>query len=616
MEADEDTGVEQMEVGDEYSESIATGGEPPDVDMGEVHDGGGADAGEDGVDGGNHEGVDNVYAAALQRLSEPDAIMEADVVSAIGEFVKAGGSPQTLISVLSENYQGFALMANLLAEWLALAGEDAATVTTLMEDHIKDLVSKSFDVSGADAIFDHPDMDTSWLKELIRYPSWRSLIYELSAHHKHSLMLNLAIKRIADAGFYDEIATVETASTQIEVYSSVVAELISNMMTVTEEQLGQRLPEFTQAACFGQHTFLYTQSLLHAVMQQPRGLMMKRLLQEVQAEATERGHDVLHYGLWFDRSSGDQAVGAALESTLHKKALAPADVAVLYDQYSGPTPPSPELLRIPDLLDLFISELFTPSKASSNVFPDRDKYTFILATAVSMPAVATESSSQKRLDTVAALEKVLVVLGEGNLHASGIAVLFEFLHFPVVSKGLLHWINVTLKNDAFFAMLPGKVSDAPPHLSLVDEIARQHRLLQATVFSLLSDAFLRQYQVSPLEAVELKRMILDRLIHTLSLGHVLPVLHFVRDHIGRNDLSLVMYFTLEIIKLAGAPLSVPFAEAMLQIVSRDDVVAGFRKKTSSHGALAGFFSDIERTKGLNEESRQSLTHLKSVFRRR
>ena len=37
-------------------------------------------------------------------------------------YFQAGGNPEQVIEMLSENYQAMAQMANLMAEWLILAG--------------------------------------------------------------------------------------------------------------------------------------------------------------------------------------------------------------------------------------------------------------------------------------------------------------------------------------------------------------------------------------------------------------------------------------------------------------------------------------------------------------
>ena len=65
----------------------------------------------------------------------------------------AGGDPEQVIDLLSKNYMATAQMANLMAEWLILAGTNIADVQSMVENHMKELVLKSFDPKKADKIF-------------------------------------------------------------------------------------------------------------------------------------------------------------------------------------------------------------------------------------------------------------------------------------------------------------------------------------------------------------------------------------------------------------------------------------------------------------------------------
>lgn len=44
-------------------------------------------------------------------------------------------------------------MANLLAEWLILAGVAVADVQAMVENHLKDMIFRTFDPKKADTIF-------------------------------------------------------------------------------------------------------------------------------------------------------------------------------------------------------------------------------------------------------------------------------------------------------------------------------------------------------------------------------------------------------------------------------------------------------------------------------
>ena len=82
-----------------------------------------------------------------------------------------------------------------------LAGAEISDVQQRVENHLHDMILKTFDPKKADAIFAEEGETPSWLAELIEYPTWRSLIYRLAEDYPDCLMLNFTIKLISDAGF-------------------------------------------------------------------------------------------------------------------------------------------------------------------------------------------------------------------------------------------------------------------------------------------------------------------------------------------------------------------------------------------------------------------------------
>ncbi|KAK7915655.1 hypothetical protein WMY93_011416 [Mugilogobius chulae] len=81
--------------------------------------GGGADW--EGPDGGMEDGyVDDskIQDACLEKFSSRDYIMEPAIFNTLKMYFQAGGSPEHVIQLLSENYSAVAQTVNLLAEWL------------------------------------------------------------------------------------------------------------------------------------------------------------------------------------------------------------------------------------------------------------------------------------------------------------------------------------------------------------------------------------------------------------------------------------------------------------------------------------------------------------------
>lgn len=141
----------------------------------------------------------------------------------------------------------------------------------------------------------------------------------------------LLIQLISDAGYQGEITSVSTACHQIEVFSRVLRTSISMFLQYGEEALEKHLPEFTvrhsfvtsllgllrkevfilldlnkalhlfkkvfavlynmlqKMVCHGEHTYLYSQVLMHVLAQESKGgSNIRRLCQEVQQCASDK----------------------------------------------------------------------------------------------------------------------------------------------------------------------------------------------------------------------------------------------------------------------------------------------------------------------------------------
>lgn len=75
------------------------------------------DNGEDVIDN-----PEEVLQECLEKFKTPDYIMEPGIFGQLKRYFQAGGNPEQVIEQLSNNYSAVAQMANLLAEWLILAG--------------------------------------------------------------------------------------------------------------------------------------------------------------------------------------------------------------------------------------------------------------------------------------------------------------------------------------------------------------------------------------------------------------------------------------------------------------------------------------------------------------
>lgn len=78
-------------------------------------------------------------------------------------------------------------------DWHSL-GVKVTDVQAMVENHLKEMILKTFDPKKADTIFTEEGETPAWLTQLIEHPTWRSLIYRLAEEYPDCLMLNFTIK--------------------------------------------------------------------------------------------------------------------------------------------------------------------------------------------------------------------------------------------------------------------------------------------------------------------------------------------------------------------------------------------------------------------------------------
>ena len=181
--------------------------------------------------------------------------------------------------MLKNSYHGYAQMTNLLQSWLLVAGDDEDGVRRHMQNFVKQSIKDSFDVDKASLFFDkYKGGKRTWVTELIQYPEWRQLIYELSEEHPSSVLLNYIIQLIADAGHQQEIANISSIANNLGIFSTVFTDFVKAAMSNPEEY-DANVAKVAAMASASQHTFLYCQLLLHSITEGPDVPVMLRLSQ-------------------------------------------------------------------------------------------------------------------------------------------------------------------------------------------------------------------------------------------------------------------------------------------------------------------------------------------------
>ncbi|EDO29868.1 predicted protein, partial [Nematostella vectensis] len=520
-------------------------------------------------------------------------VMEPDVFSYIRRYFLVGGPREELVKLLSENYCGIAQSANLLANWLILTGSNVHDVEQLVENHLKDLIIKHFDPKRADSIFTEAGETPSWLEGMIAHPTWRSMFYKLSEQYPECLMLNFTIKLISDAGHQAEITSVSTACHQIEVFSRVLKTSVEGFVEEGEMSLESNLPEFSKMVCYGQHTYLYAQCLLNLVAQEPHaGAKVKRVSQEVMKSAVEGGHDITQITLCLNGSPSYPRVCSGLSSMLGKNALNPGDITVLYKLFTSPQPPPCDLIRIPQFLDLLLDALFKPGQHIHS--EHKFKYTYLLAYA-SCVHEAWQDGKRVLLNrdelkaTTQAVEKAHTLCmqdssGAGHL-ISEVKVLFQCIRQVSLGNLMSPPIRFRLKTQPFCSVF--KKLRVP--------------LLSVVIYVYPFFACFLQ--------LEFKKTVLDRMIHMLSRGYVIPVISFIHKCMTGQitDNSLIRHFVTEVfsgvllyalsqravpilvksvLEMIAPPYSSEFVQLFLPIVRNEEITGSLRSSEGTDDASA------------------------------
>lgn len=524
----------------------------------------------------------------VDLFSSKDYIMEPGVFSTLKRFLQAGGSPEKVVEMLSDNYTAVAQTVNLLAEWLIQAGVDIKIVQEMVENHLKSMIMKHFDPKKADSIFTDEGETPSWLAEMIEFPTWRELFYKLAEEYPDCLMLNFTVKLISDAGYQGEITSVSTACHQIEVFSRVLRTSITGMLEGGEEIITKNLPEFTKMVCHGEHTYLYSQVLMHILAQETKGgSNIRRLCQELQKSAQAREMDVTPITLALSGAAAYPRACQALSSMLSKNALNPADITILYKMYMEMNPPPVDLIRVPAFLELLIDALFKPS---SRVNPDhKPKYIFVLSYAASVTEVFKKGqrksiNKDELKPTTQALERVQSLCAENKSSSeliSDINTLFLNIKFPVIAYGVLRWVDYTVSDASYFKL---NTDYTPLHLVLIDEIVTNHVLLHQQALDLFIRVFESSFEdLEVLFRLELKKSVLDRMVHLFSRGFVIPVVTYIKNCLDKQDtdISLIRHFVTEVLDIIAPPYTPEFGQLFLPLIECKDITDSIRSDDGS-----------------------------------
>jgi negative elongation factor C/D len=105
--------------------------------------------------------------------------------------------------------------------------------------------------------------------------------------------------------------------------------------------------------------------------------------------------------------------------------------------------------------------------------------------------------------------------------------------------GIIRWAETIVSEPNFFSL---STDYCPVQLALLDEVVTCHPLLHHQVLQLYIRLFEQRYEsLEILAQLEIKKMLLDRLVNLLSRGYVIPVVKYIKmcwENID-TDISLI-----------------------------------------------------------------------------
>ncbi|XP_003739553.2 negative elongation factor D [Galendromus occidentalis] len=534
--------------------------------------------------------------------------MEPTIFGTLKSFLQNGGDPEKAVDLLIGNYHAVAQTANLLAEWLIMSGMEINEVQALVESQLKNMLVRHFEPSKADAaIFDGEGETPAWLAQMIDHPAWRKLIYSLAEEYPDCLMLNFTIKLISDAGFQAEITSISTASQQLEVFARVLRTALSGCLEKAPNE--DRLAELAKLIGHGEHTYLYAQCLLHALSLEGLsrgGASAKRLAHEIRKRSRPtRDTTPIAMALSGALTKHPKAC-QAMAAMLGKNALNPADVTILYNLYKSNDPPPVDLIREPTLLELLLDALFKPG---SKINPDhKPKYIFLLAYASSVfeqttkkgPRRAPVLNKDELVRTQESIEQMCTICAEPKI--SDLPTLFDCVQLPVMAMAAIHWARYIVNEASYFKL---NTEHVPMHLALLDEVAICQPTLHDRLLKLYSDLFEKPFdaELDVLVLIEIRKMLLDRMIHLVCRGCVLPVLNYITGLYQRQDtdISLIRYFVTELLEIIAPPLTPEFASVFLPLVQNKEITGDLPPSQDGTDLVTQFIQQATKVIGKSSE---------------
>jgi hypothetical protein len=170
---------------------------------------------------------------------------------------------------------------------------------------------------------------------MINTPTWRPLIYDLSNDHKDSLLVGFSIQQISAAGHQDELLSLSAAANDFAVYNRILEHALSKIFRMDSGDMFSFVPELKKMSARHEHTYLYTQALVHMLEMEPNGKSLRRLAEELEAQASSRDPVARKIPFQLTTIGEHPQVLTSLIMMLNAGQSNPADIGRVRCQLSG-----------------------------------------------------------------------------------------------------------------------------------------------------------------------------------------------------------------------------------------------------------------------------------------
>ncbi|KAL4175088.1 hypothetical protein KRP22_000061 [Phytophthora ramorum] len=577
--------------------------------------------------------------------------------------------PEILVEKLSSSYRGHAQMIGLVASWLdtlpvsttALENKmtfdvnEGAVISNkgaswdpaeeILYSHLKDVINENYDPKLVSNVLSGSAVEPEWLTQMLNDRKWRLMLIELAETHKTCTLLQYAIRRISEAGHHKEIASITSANAFFPVFGGVLVDAFSRIPFANEEEVVEDITALNKICCQSSHSYVYAQELLCSMddklylMQKDAGAesakyshirmvrsKLNRVGGELQETASSRfGAKIVPFHILRRRyiyDANPKFCDAILSIVKTKKCSELAAETLAKEFQTSKAPPPVAHLRDPIVLSSLLDRLFNPSDSTSPTFVQN--CVFLLAYAAStkddrslLQTGVQGSSDQVAVDDdgVESTKKALVeasaicksdhTLGY-NMNQSGVVdKLISVMSVPVVSMGVLHWLEVILTSPEFFNSTPLHIC-FPSLLRVLKASIKLHVAQWPIAFGVLVTSLRLHPEINPVKALELKRETLRCMVFMITSGYVLPVLEFVFTNTMELDQALLRNFITMLFARVAPPFSPKFSVALTKILTHPKVQTAIKScPPESKLKMRGFVSFCK--KNANQIMRSSKT---------